>query len=149
MKQITSKFLKVFAAFAFAFAMPAFAQFDGPKTLTVPASVAAATTNTTYASSNWTAVSVNGSKLGVGLTFKLQGAGTSAVVFKFDASLDGASWETAAYSVTATAAGTTAVTKNGNFDLGALPYVRLSSVENPNASAVTNIVIRYGNKRSI
>lgn len=155
MKSIKSKFRKFIAGLAGAVAalvaLPAAAQtFDGPKNLTVPASVAAASTNTTYASSNWTASAISGSKMGVGVTFKLTGSGSSTVVLKFDASLDGATWETAAYSVSAAANGTTAVVKNANFDLGALPYVRLSSIENPNASsAVTNLVIRYGNKRGI
>lgn len=155
MKPITRKFRNLIggavAAIAAMIATPATAQtFDGPKTLTVPTSVAALSTNTTYASSNWMASSISGSKMGVSIKFALTGAGSSTVVFKFDASLDGANWEPAAYSVSAAANGTTAVVKNANFDLGSLPYVRLSSIENPNASsAVTNLVIRYGNKRGI
>jgi len=147
-RKIVSEFvLGIPALAALMFTLPASAQYVGPNTMTAPASVAATSTNTTYASSNWVASAVNAQKIGVSVTAKLTGAGTTATVYKFDASLDGVNWETAAYSLTITPAGTTAVTKTANFDLGGLAYIRLSSVENPNANAITNILIKTGSKK--
>lgn len=155
MKSFATKFRKTLAAIAGAvaslIAIPAAAQVVGPTTLGLPStfSVTAASTNTTYTGSNWMASAVSGSKLGVAISFKLTSTGTSAVVFKFDSSLDGSKWESAAFSVTQAANGTNEVTKHGNFDVSALPYIRLSAIENPNANAITNVTIRTGHKRGI
>lgn len=156
MNTIANKFKKFLAGLAGAVvalvSVPALAQSVGPANFAIPAtfSVSQLTTNTTFASSNWLASAVSGGKLGVVLSYKLTAAGSGTVVFRFDSSLDGANWETGAFSISLPANGTAAVTKHGVFDLGPIPYVRLSSVENPNTSAaVTNVVLRYGYKRGI
>lgn len=146
-KTFAQVILGILALVALFFTLPAAAQVVGPNTLTVPASVAATTTNTTYASSNWVGTATQSQKVTLGVKFQLTSTGTSAVVFKFDSSVDGVNWETATHSITGTAAGTTPVNKLGTFDLGGAPYFRLSSIENPNANAVTNISIRYSAKK--
>lgn len=106
--------------------------------------VEAATTNTTF-----TAVipATKGLAVAVQPQFKLTDTGTDPVVLKFDTSLDQINWTVAAQSVTVTADGTNTVSKAANFDLGAVGYIRLSQVENPNAAAITNLTIKYSQKR--
>lgn len=103
-------------------------------------SVAAASTNTTLASSNIVFSVAAGQKAAVQMTHKLTGAGTSAVVWKFDVSNDKVRWKPLAYSVSVTAAGTNEVSNLENLDVGAALFLRLARCENPNASAVTNVV---------
>lgn len=83
--------------------------------------------------------------LAVQCTIALAGSGTSAVVCKFDESLDGTYWTSAAQSMTITASGTNIISKTTNFDIGAKGYWRLSSVENPNAQVLT-LGIKYAQK---
>jgi hypothetical protein len=79
-------------------------------------------------------------------TFVLAGAGTSAVVFKFDTSVDGSNWTSAAHSITVTANGTNTVSTTANVAVNAIGFLRLSSVENPNGTAINSLVIKYADK---
>lgn len=84
--------------------------------------------------------------------FQLTGAGTSAVVFRFSKSVDGTNFiADASRTISVTAAGTTVVSGISNQLVGAVGYLRLDTIENPNASAVTNLTFpavpkpsRYG-----
>lgn len=112
------------------------------------ANVAASTTNTTFATTNTTMLEVTrGLDIAIQPYFKLNGTGTSPVVLKFDTSIDNTRWTVAAQSITITANGTNEVSKVSNFTLGAVGYIRLSQIENPNASAITNLTIGYAQKQ--
>jgi hypothetical protein len=106
--------------------------------------VAAATTNSSFAT---VIPATRATDIAVQPSFKLTGSGTSAVVLKFDESADNANWTANAVSISVTAAGTATVSKVSNFALGGIGYLRLSTVENPNASAVTNLSITFAQKR--
>lgn len=108
--------------------------------------VAAASTNSVTAPA-FTAV--YSSDIALQPSFKLQGAGTSAVVFKFDTSLDGTVWYANAFTISITPAGTAQVSKVATQTLGSIPYVRLSTIENPNATAITNLMLNASMKRGL
>lgn len=109
--------------------------------------IAASTTNTTIGSSNLAViVATRAIDIAIQPQFKLTGAGTSPVVLKFDESIDNSNWTVATRSITITPSGTTLVSKMANFTVGAAGYLRLSQIENPNAEAVTNLVIKYAQK---
>lgn len=110
--------------------------------------IAASTTNSSTYAVRLDAP-IKSQHIGLQATFKLTGSGTSASVFVFDKSLDGANWETGAYRLSATANGTSSVTAVTNFQVGAIGYLRLSSIENPNGTAMTNIVVKYSQKTGI
>jgi hypothetical protein len=81
------------------------------------------------------------------VSFKLTGAGTSAVLFNFHESLDGTAYDdTAVQALSLTAAGTTTVRAIVPVNAGAVGYLGLRSVGNPNASGLTNLVIRAATK---
>lgn len=82
-------------------------------------------------------------------SFKLTGAGSSAVVFVFDTSLDGTTWYPAAFNISITANGTTPVSKVATQALGSTPYIKLSSIQNPNASIITNLALVATMKRGL
>lgn len=106
--------------------------------------VAATTTNTSFAvilSSQG-----RGPYMAVQPSFKLIGAGTSAVVFKFDESVDGTIWDLAAHTISVTASTTNVVTTLAPITLGAIGYLRLTTIENPNATAITNLTLKYVTK---
>lgn len=100
----------------------------------VTTAIAASATNTTVRAS---IPATRADNLGLQLSISLAGAGTSAVVAKFDESLDGSNWESSAHSITATANGTNVVTTVSTIAVGAIGYLRLSSIENPNAQVLT------------
>lgn len=104
--------------------------------------IAASATNSTVRS---TIPATKGDNLSLQCTVTLAGSGTSVVVFKFDESVDGVSWESSAHSVSVTAAGTTAVTTVANVAVNGIGYLRLSSIENPNAQIAT-VAIKYAQK---
>jgi hypothetical protein len=79
------------------------------------------------------------------VSIALAGAGTSAVVCRFDESVDGSNWEASAHSVSVTANGTNTVTTVANVAVNAIGFLRLSSIENPNAEDVT-VTIKYADK---
>jgi hypothetical protein len=105
---------------------------------------AATTTNTI--SSPVTIPVTRANNAGLGTSFKLGGSGTSAVVLKYDASVDNVAWETAAFSQTITANGTNTVYSVDNIATVGYGFIRLSSIENPNASLITELKIMVGQK---
>jgi hypothetical protein len=104
--------------------------------------IAATATNTTVRAD---IPATRADNLGIQVSVTLAGSGTSAVVCKFDESLDGTNWESAAHSVSVTAAGTSTVTTVSTIAVNAIGHLRLSSVENPNGEAAT-VVIKYAQK---
>lgn len=109
-------------------------------------SVAASTTTSTTAP----VLSFTRSTYGaVQATCKLDGAGTTAVVFTFDESIDGSRWVPSTRTLSVTPAGTTQVSAIQNYTIGASGYLRLKSINNPNASNLTNVVLNYSYKPGI
>lgn len=83
----------------------------------------------------------------VSVSFKLQGAGTSPVGFGYHATIDGATTNTVADTgLFLTANGTNLVQTNVVLNVGALGYLNLMYLTNGNATAVTNLVIKYAQK---
>lgn len=110
----------------------------------------ATTTNTTFTTSQPTAAFTvpPQTDLPIQIVFKLTGSGTSACVFKFDESADNVNWKANAYSVTVTANGTSTVNNTGNFNIKGMPFLRLQTIENPNASAITNLLVQCIEKQT-
>jgi hypothetical protein len=108
--------------------------------------VATATTNTSFAV---TLVGTRSTVMGVQARFKLNGAGTDSIVFKFDHSIDGTNWKAAGTSLTVAGNGTNEVTGNTSVALGGIGYLRLSTVENPSSSSVTNLYLTYVTKNGL
>lgn len=92
---------------------------------------------------------VRANNVAITANFKLTGAGTTAVVFRLDESVDGATWESSAYSLSVTPAGTSTVVGVGNIAVNGIGYLRLQTIENPNATSVTNLVFKYGFKSGL
>lgn len=136
-------------AFAFGAAAQSYVQDTITSTLPTTYSVAATTTNTTIASSNIIASVTRSKYVTLQPIFKLQGAGTSAVVFLFDESTDGSTWESSAHSVSVTAAGTTQVTTVQNVQLEGIGFLRLAEIRNPNGTAVTNLSVKISYKTGL
>lgn len=120
---------------------------DGALPFISNATFAATSTNATWASSNYVFAPVRSSAITLQTTLKLTGAGTTAIVLKFDSSVDRVKWATGTHSVTITPAGTSEVTDVENVTIGAIPYLRLSSVENPNSATATNVAVKWLGKR--
>lgn len=120
---------------------------DGALPFLSNATFAATSTNATWASSNYVFAPVRSSAITLQTTLKLTGAGTTAIVLKFDSSVDRVKWATGTHSVTITPAGTSEVTDVENVTIGAIPYLRLSSVENPNSATATNVAVKWLGKR--
>ena len=80
------------------------------------------------------------------VNFKLTGAGTSAVVYKIDESADGTNWVTNTRSLSVTANGGTTVVGLTNFTVNSVGYLRWNVIEQPNANALTNHVVRVWTK---
>lgn len=78
---------------------------------------------------------------------KLQGAGTSAVTYTVARSLDQSNWQTS-FTLAVTAAGTTVVPWGTNVTCGAFPYWKITSLQNGNATALTNHIVYVGTKRN-
>ena len=144
------KFLKIALAAIAAIAMAgnALAQYTLQSTSLNggTANVAAATTN---AVTTPVLTVVKSSDVAIQASFKLTGAGTSAVVFNFDESIDNSSWKSNSRTLSVTPAGTTTVVNMGNYTLGGAGFLRLSSVQNPNSAAITNLVLKYSYKSGI
>jgi hypothetical protein len=145
LKNIVS--LIAFAALAF-FTLPANAQsynlgYIGGSTANSPAS----TDNTTWYTTNSAVIAVTkASNVALQVEHKLNGAGTSAIIFRFAASADGTTWTDSYLLVTNTAAGTTLVSSTRDVSVGAIGFLRLTSINNANANAVTNLFVRYAFK---
>jgi hypothetical protein len=77
-------------------------------------------------------------------------ATSTAIVFRYAGSNDGANWVTNLFSVTYTVPvnSTTAATPTiqTNYTSGAIAYLSLYSIENPGVAAVTNIVLTANSK---
>jgi hypothetical protein len=117
---------------------------------TLGTAIPGGTNNVPAATTNSTAIIIpvtRSTDVALQPSFKLTGSGTSAVVFKFDESLDAATWKPAVISVSVTASGTSTVMALSSSTIDAVGYLRLSSIENPNATAVTNLVLKYATKR--
>ncbi len=105
--------------------------------------VAATSTNTGYA------IPITVTRAGnvsIQPILKLQGAGTSVVVMRVDRSVDGNTWEAAAHSLSVTMAGTAVATSVTQIACNGTAFYRISSIENPNATALTNILVKYSFK---
>jgi hypothetical protein len=140
--------LIAFAILALAFTVPVKAQSYNLKYIGGPtANSPASTDNTTWYTTNSAVIAVTkASDVALQVDSKLQGAGTSAVIFRFAASADGASWTSSYLLVTNTANGTTLVSSTRNLTLGGIGFLRLESINNANATAVTNLFVRYAYK---
>jgi hypothetical protein len=135
--------LPALLALAFAFALPASAQFR-IEAVTATNTIPAATTNSLTAT---VMDSTRVSEMALQINSRLGGAGTSAVVYTVQKSVDGSRYVTA-FTLSATANGTNYVAVITNITTQAVPYWKVTQVENPNASAITNLAIYYGMKRN-
>lgn len=107
----------------------------------------ASTDNTTWYTTNSTPIAITkASNVALQVESKLQGAGTSAVIFRFGASADGVTYTSNYLLVTNTAAGTTLVSSVRDVAVGGIGFLRLESINNANATAVTNLFVRYAFK---
>jgi hypothetical protein len=119
------------------------AQFQlSTATLTTNA-IPATTTNTTI---RGTLVATRGENIAIQPQFNLADTGTDTIVLKFDTSIDNENWTSASHSISIVANGTNTVSKVTNVANGGISFFRLSSVENPSARAIQNLVIKYGTK---
>jgi hypothetical protein len=118
----------------------------GPNTLTSGSTndVRALTTNTL----NKVMEVTQYKEVGLLLSFKMTGAGTSNVVFRLDESLDGSTWGSNQRLVFALAGnGTTAVNFITNINTTGIGYLRLTSADNTNASGTfTNVTVVISTK---
>lgn len=133
------------ALIALALGPAAQAQFrDTPVVITnvVPAT----TTNTSPGTAIIDATRVK--DVSVQWVLRLTGAGTTAIPFVVQRSVDGANWATA-FSISLTPSGTNYVTTTTNINAQAFPYFRVYSIQNDNASAITNLAVTYGVKRNV
>jgi len=107
---------------------------------------AGGTNNLAAATTNSTAAKVIGlakyDQVAIDIKFKLVGSGTSDVVFKLDEGLDNSNWVANKRTIAVTANGTGTVYFCTNYTVDTTGYLRLNVVENPNASAITNLQIR-------
>jgi hypothetical protein len=113
-----------------------------PQTLLSIYSLAATITNS--ATSNYTAtISVRGAnKVGIGQTFQLNGAGTGGNILKIAKSSDGTVFETTpSILITNASAGTTATYYFNEVTVSGCAAIRLTSVVNGSAAALTNVLI--------
>lgn len=116
--------------------LPAAAKQYAPTTLSWTNVVPAAATNASVGTITVTKHDL----FALQVTFKLQGAGTTAVVAKLYESLDGTTFDdTAVSTLSITPAGTAQVSGVLPVSSTAVGYFRVA-LENPNASAVTNAV---------
>lgn len=88
------------------------------------------------------------SQFSLQFALKLVGAGTTAIPFTVQRSVDGANWVTG-FSISVTPSGTNTASALTNVITGAIPYWKVSAVQNDNASAITNLVVTPGIKRNV
>lgn len=102
----------------------------------------AATTTNTYTGPIFEQRTGN---LSIGMCLALDGAGTTGVVLKLDRSVDGTNWVAggAVNRYLLTPAATATVMLATNVSVGAVRFWRVGSVENDNATAVTNLIIKF------
>ena len=116
-------------------------KFDGSSTTNQ--TVAALTTNTC----NSVITLTKYDQVAIQPVFKLMGSGTTAVAFNFDWSGDSSNW-VSYYTASVTPAGTASVTGIWSTNVGPVGYLRLSTIGNPNANAITNLNIKVITKPS-
>lgn len=133
------------AALAGLLAAPnAAAQFRG-ETLSITNHVPATLTNSSPGSA---VIDVSRVKdVAVQIVLKLMGAGTTAIPFTFQRSVDGSNYATA-FTLSVTPAGTATATAMTNINTQAFPYWKISAIQNDNATGITNLVVTYGIKRN-
>ncbi len=83
------------------------------------------------------------------LSLALNGAGTTAVPTSWSASDDAVNWTTGVLALSVTPAGTTQVTTRTNVTGFQAGWIRLDTVGNANASAITNLSVIVGRKQSV
>jgi len=116
------------------------AQQYSPTAVTATNWVAAASTNTAV-NADITVTKYDAVALQV--VFALQGAGTTACTFAVHESIDGTTYDdTAVQTLSVTPAGTDTVCGVLPISPGAVGYLRLKTIGNPNANAITNLVIK-------
>lgn len=133
-----------FAAAMLSLALPASAQLK-TETVSMTNWVAVTTTNTSIGSAVIDASRVK--DVALQITCKLQGSGTTAIPFVVQRSVDGSNWADA-FTISITPAGTATKTVLTNINTQAIPYWRIYSIQNDNASAITNLVAVYTLKRN-
>jgi hypothetical protein len=117
------------------------------KTLAITNHFVTATTNTSSAVTGAVYTATKHDKIGLLISFRLDGAGTDSIVFKFYESLDGTTYDdTAVSTITMTANGTNLVSSVTPLDLGAVGYLRLGYLANPSSSGITNLIIKVAEK---
>jgi hypothetical protein len=85
-----------------------------------------------------------GQKTAIQANFALNGAGTSLVTFVFEPSVDGSVFDVAPlFTLQGAAAGTATVGISTNIDIGGYNYLRIKTMQNTNATSVTNLVLKY------
>lgn len=135
----------IFALVALAVASIADAQSFNQQYIFPPGrtvNIAAASTNTTMYLTNSAMAFIHSEEFSAFQpTFTLTGSGTSPCVFTFGTSVDGAVWNTGAFTISVTPNGTNKVAGVLNQLTGSIPFVRLEGITNPNASAMTNVYV--------
>lgn len=110
-------------------------------------------TNTVAAASTNSSLAVGisckeNNHLALSIRTKLAGSGSTAVNYLFTGTVDGTNYSSATYAtVSVTPNGTTAVQTITNLDVSGLAAIRLESIQNPNASALTNLQFNVGRKK--
>lgn len=134
--------LSLAVALGLAAALPASAQQYSATTQSITNWVGAASTNSNAGTITMTKHDI----AALQVVFGLMGAGTSAVVVKLYESVDGTTFDdTAVSSLSVTPAGTTTVAGVLPITSTAVGYYKVA-IENPNANAVTNLVVKLGVK---
>jgi hypothetical protein len=87
-----------------------------------------------------------GSQMAIQLSCKALGATTSNVTVNMDESVDNVIWEASKRSFVLALNGTSVVNVVTNYNFGAVPFVRISSIQNGAGEAITNIVVKYSVK---
>lgn len=86
-------------------------------------------------------------EVGIAVSLKLTGAGTTPVIFSVQESLDGSTWATTPKHVfSVTPAGTAERNVVTNITANAVGYFRISAIQNDNSAAVTNLSVVYSLK---
>lgn len=108
--------------------------------------VSLSSTNTT---TNPVFVGTKASTMTIQAQFKLDGAGTTAVMFLFDSSVDGTIWAPRTHSLLITPAGTAVKGAITNVPLGSIGYLKLVAIENANSQNITNLYLKYSTKNGL
>jgi hypothetical protein len=144
---LTMKRLILFGVALFATASIAFAQQYTVTTLTLATNGVPAASTDAGDSSAFTTTKYDN----VAVQVQAKGANASsagAVTFSFITSVDGTSYESVATRTLALAlSGTSTITACTNWNLGAMGYIKLTSVQNADSTyLITNIVVKCSSK---